>query len=86
MVANRTEIFDITRRGEYEKYLYRCFAPVSFRKYSSRQQYLMNAIPKGLHKKLLALDGEIVGQIEYAPAGASGYPVAGDNIVVMNCL
>jgi len=28
----------------------------------------------------------VVGQIEYAPAEASGYPIFGWNIVVMNCI
>lgn len=45
-----------------------------FRKYNNRQQYLMKAIPKGFHKKLLVFGEEIVGQIEYAPAEVSGYP------------
>lgn len=57
-----------------------------FRRYNNRQQYLMKAIPKGCKKKLLVFDGEIVGQIEYAPAEVPGYPIMGDNIVVMNCI
>jgi len=47
---------------------------------------LENAIPKGFHKKLLILDGKIIGQIEFAPAEASGYPILGEDIVVMNCI
>lgn len=57
-----------------------------FRKYSKRQEYLENAIPKGFHKKLLVSNGEIVGQIEYAPAEVSGYPIIGENVIVMNCI
>jgi ribosomal protein S18 acetylase RimI-like enzyme len=86
MATDRIRIFDVTRRGEHEKYLYRCLAPMPFRKYNNRQQYLMKAIPKGFHKKLLVFGEEIVGQIEYAPAEVSGYPITGDNIIVMNCI
>lgn len=57
-----------------------------FRKYGNRQEYLKNAVPKGFHKKLLIFNGEIVGQIEYAPAEVSGYPIKGDNVIVMNCV
>lgn len=57
-----------------------------YRKYGRRQEYLKKAIPKGFHKKLLMLNGSIVDQIEYAPVRASGYPINGDNIVVMNCI
>lgn len=32
------------------------------------------AIPRGFRKDL-ALDGSVVGQIEYAPPEASGYPI-----------
>jgi len=80
------EVIDITRNGEYEGYLYRCLAPMPFRKYRKRREYLEAAIPRGFHKKLLIFNGEIVGQIEYASAEASGYPIMGDNIVVMNCI
>jgi len=57
-----------------------------FRKYSKRQEYLESAIPKGFHKKLLILNGEVVGQIEYVPAEVSGYPITGDNMIVVNCI
>ncbi len=80
------KILDITKNVAYEKYLYRCLAPMPFRKYSNRQEYLENAIPKGFHKKLLILDGNVVGQIEYAPAEASGYPITAENVIVMNCV
>jgi len=81
-----TLIVDITRNSEYEKYLCRCLAPAPFRKYKKRQKYLEAAIPKGFHKKLMIFDGEIVGQIEYAPAEVSGYPIKGENVIVMNCI
>jgi predicted nucleic acid-binding protein len=49
-------------------------------------EYLKKAIPKGFHKKLLVCNGEAVGQIEYAPAEVSYYPIMGNDIVVMNCI
>jgi N-acetylglutamate synthase-like GNAT family acetyltransferase len=84
--ASQVRIVDITRSSEYQNYLYRCLAPMPFRKYRNRQEYLEKAIPKGFHKKLLILDKKIVGQIEYAPAEASSYPIFGEDIVVMNCI
>jgi ribosomal protein S18 acetylase RimI-like enzyme len=80
------EIVNITENSAYERYLYKCLAPHSFRKYRKRQEYLEVAIPKGFHKKLLIFNGEIVGQIEYAPAEVSGYPIIGNDITVMNCV
>jgi len=80
------KIIDITQNVKYEKYLYRCLAPMPFRRYNNREEYLKKAIPKGFHKKLLIFNREVVGQIEYAPAEASGYPILDDNIIVMNCI
>ena len=80
------KIIDITKKNEYERHLYRCLAPMPLIKYRKRREYLETAIPKGFHKKLLIFNGEIVGQIEYAPAEASCYPITGDNIIVMNCI
>jgi hypothetical protein len=68
------------------KDIYKCLAPMPNRKYRTRREYLEKAIPKGLHKKLLVLNGEVVGQIEHVLAEASGYPIIGDNIIVMNCI
>jgi len=83
---SRTKIVDITKKTNCEKYLYRCLAPMPFKRYTTRQKYLQEAIPKGFHKKLLISNGKVVGTIEYAPAEASGYPIKGDNIIVMNCI
>jgi hypothetical protein len=47
---------------------------------------LEKAIQKGFHKKLLTLKGEVVGSIEYAPPEASGYPITGHKVIVMNCI
>ncbi|MBS7632482.1 GNAT family N-acetyltransferase [Candidatus Bathyarchaeota archaeon] len=82
----KTKIIDITEKREYERYLYRCFAPMPFRKYHGRQKYLERAIPVGFCKKLFIANGNAVGQIEYAPAESSGYPITGNNVVVMNCI
>lgn len=86
MLDSRIEIIDITKKIEYEKYFYKCLAPMPFRKYEKRQRYLEVAVPRGFRKKLLIFDSKVVGQIEYAPAEVSGYPVMGDNIIVMNCI
>ena len=80
-----TKITDITRNSKYEKYLYKCLS-TPFEKYRKRHEYLMTAIPKGFKKKLLIFNGEGVGQIEYAPTIASGYPIIGDDIIGMNCI
>ena len=45
------KILDITKNSEYEKYLYKCLAPMPFRKYRKRREYLNAAIAKGFHKK-----------------------------------
>lgn len=83
--VSQTKIIDITEVSEYEKYVYRCLVG-PFRRYKKRQEYLEKAIPKGFHKKLLIFDGEIAGQIEYAPTEVSYYPMMGDNVIVMNCI
>jgi hypothetical protein len=80
------KIVDITEVGKYSKYLYKCLAPMPFRRYSNRQEYLQKAIPKGFHKKILILNREVVGAIEYAPAETSGYPITGHDVIVMNCV
>jgi hypothetical protein len=85
-MGSEARILDITEKGEYEKYIYRCLAPMPFIKYKRRREYLAAAILRGFHKKLLIFDEEGVGQIEYAPAEASGFPISGDNIIVMNCI
>jgi len=80
------EIIDITGKAEYEKYLYKCLAPMPFRKYRRRDEYLRRVVPLGFRKKLLIFNGDIVGTIEYSPAEVSGFPITGDKIIVMNCI
>jgi hypothetical protein len=82
----KTRIIDTTENSKYEKYLYKCLAPMPFRKYKQRREYLEKAIGRCFHKKLLIFNEEIVGQIEYAPAEVSGYPIKDDNVIVMNCI
>jgi len=82
---SRIKIVDATESAEHEKYLYRCLTG-PFRRYRKRIEYLERAIPKGFRKKLLLLDGNVVGQIEYARSEASYYPITGENTVVMNCI
>jgi len=80
------KIVDITENPQYEKYLYRCLAPMPFRKYRRRQEYLEKAVGSGFRKKALLLNDQAVGMIEYAPSKISGYPITGSNIVVMHCI
>lgn len=80
------EIVDVTTRSLYEKLLYRCLAPMPFRKYRRRHEYLKAAVPKGFRKKVLFFNGEAVGQVEYAPPEGAGYTIRGNGIIVMNCI
>ena len=79
----QTTIVDITERDEYEKYLHRCLAGPPSRGNKKRIAYLSRAIQKGFRKKLLILNGDIVGQIEHSPSEVSYYPIVGDNVIVM---
>jgi len=85
---SQTELYivDVVEGGVHERYLYRCLAPMPYRKYERRRRYLESAVPGGLRKKILFYQGSAVGQIEYAPAEASGYPIFGGNAVVLNCI
>jgi len=80
------EIVDVTVDRRYERFLYKCFAPMPFRKYRRRREYLEAAVPKGFRKKALVFNREVVGQIEYAPPEGSGYPIRGRGVIVMNCI
>lgn len=95
MKANsEIDIIDVTDKYEFERFLYRCIfhsrfdtptnAPYS--RHEDRHKYLESAIPKGFHMKIMFYKGDHIGMIEYAPAEASGLPIVGDNVVVMNCI
>jgi GNAT superfamily N-acetyltransferase len=86
MGSPNIEIVDVIRVPGGEQYLYKCLAPHPFRRYRKRARYLEEAIPRGLRKEILLLDGSAVGMIEHAPAGASGYPIFGPGVWVMNCI
>jgi hypothetical protein len=86
MNSTKARIIDITEGGEYDRYLHRCLVGPLSRRYRRRIEYLKRAISKGFRKKLLVFNRDVVGQIEYAPAEASYYPIKGDDIVVMNCI
>ena len=76
----KIEIIDITENRKCERRLYKCLAPMPFRKYRKRREYLEAAIPKWFHKKVLVFNGQVVGQIEYAPPEACGYSITGNGI------
>ncbi len=80
------ELIDIVDGQAWEELLYRCLVPLPFRRYRKRERYLKEAIRRGLRKHLLLIDGEAVGQVEYAPSAASGYPISGSDLWVMNCI
>lgn len=86
MLGCDVEIVDVAASKRYGQLLYRCLAPMPFRKYQRRREYLEAVVPRGFHKKVLFFNGEPVGQIEYAPSEAAGYPITGTDIIVMNCI
>lgn len=84
--ASQIRVVDITRSIEFRDYLYQCITGPPSKASKSRVEYLAGAIPKGFIKKLLIVNDQIVGQIEYSPADASYYPITGENVVVLNCI
>ena len=79
------EIVDVTNWKD-KKFLYKCISPMPYRKRKKRSEYLKKAIPNGLKKKILYWKGDPVGQIEYAPANYSGYPIYGEKLLILNCI
>jgi len=86
MKPSSVEIVDVTTNNLLERLLYKCLAPMPFRRYRRRREYLERAIPKGFRKKVLTINGEVVGTIEYGPPEASGYPIKGEDVIAMNCV
>ena len=88
------EILDITDNPEYEKLLIGCIfhrkkkipLKLLYQTRRERNRYLESSIPKGFHMKVLFWKGDHVGMVEYGPPEASGLPITGENIVVMNCI
>jgi hypothetical protein len=85
-LTSQPRIVDITKSVEHKKFLYKCIVGPPSRRSKKRINYLEHAIPKGFHKKLLLLDNQVIGQIEYSPATASYYPIIGGNVTVLNCI
>jgi GNAT superfamily N-acetyltransferase len=85
-LASQAEIVDITTSKEYARYLNRCLSGPLSKSCKRRIEYLKKAVPKGFHKKLLLLNGQVVGQIEFSPAEVSYYPIVGDKLIVVNCI
>ena len=50
---SKVEVVDAHEKSRFEIFLYKCLAPIPFRKYRRRKAYLKIAIPKGFSKKLL---------------------------------
>jgi len=82
----KVKIIEVTEGGKYDQFLHRCLVGPPSKRYRKRIEYLKKAIPKGFDKKLLVSNRDVIGQIEYAPAEASYYPINGDDIIVMNCI
>ncbi len=73
--------------GPHSEFLTTCFLPnVITREDPVRGDYLRRSGRQGLRKLLLLLDGDIAGQIEFAPPEASGLPIEGPGVSVLHCL
>jgi hypothetical protein len=88
------KIIDVTNKSRYKKLLIGCIfhikrsipLKVVYQRHKERIAYLKSAIPKGYHMKVLFWKEDHVGMIEYGPPEASGLPITGKNIIVMNCI
>jgi hypothetical protein len=88
------KIIDITERSEYERLLIGCIfhrkkeVPLEklYERNSERVRYLKSVIPKGYKMKVLFWEENPVGMVEYGPPEASGLPILGENVIVMNCI
>jgi len=85
-LTSQPRIVEITNTVEYRKFLHKCIVGPPSKQFKKRIDYLEKAIPRGFHKKLLLLNDQVVGQIEYSPATVSYYPIIGDNVIVLNCV
>lgn len=63
--GDKMRIVDIIEKAKFEKQLYRCLAPLPFRRYRQRHEYLCRAIPTGFMKKLLIFNASIVSSGEF---------------------
>lgn len=81
-----TKIVDVINTSGYEKYHYQCLTAITKKRFKKRTQYLVKAVPKGLRRDLLFINGDAVGMMEYAPVEAVAYPILGKKIWVINCI
>lgn len=51
-----------------------------------RKTYLRKAESRGFEKLVLVYDEKVIGQIEFAPPEACGFPIDGKSLTVINCL
>jgi hypothetical protein len=85
--VERFSVVDAVRSPGHEEHLYGCLPPFTrSRRYRKRLRYVEEAAPRGLRKMVVLSGGDAVGQIEYAPAAASAYPVIDADVWVMNCV
>lgn len=88
------KIVDITDKPRHKRLLIGCIfhrkkeipLKVLYQTRRERLEYLKSAIPRGFHMKILFLEGDHAGMIEYGPPEAAGLPIVGENIIVMNCI
>jgi len=83
---SQPRIVDIAKTVEYRKFLYTCIVGPPSKQSKKRIEYVEKAVPNGFRKKLLLLNEQVVGQIEYSPAEVSYYPIVGNNVIVLNCI
>ena len=86
MVFPKIKIVEVINTPGFENYHYQCLTAFTAKRYKKRTQYLVEAVPKGLHKDMLFIDGDAIGMLEYAPVEASVYPILGRKLWVLNCL
>ncbi len=88
------KVIDVTAKANYKRQLIGCIfhhnKEVSLRTlllgHPARIAYLKSAIPKGFHMKVLFVQRNPIGMIEYGPPAAAALPIQGENIIVMNCI
>ncbi|MCK5800168.1 MAG: hypothetical protein KAI47_23420 [Deltaproteobacteria bacterium] len=81
------EVVDAIESPDYAETVARCFAPKQIALGDpTRTDYLRRAHHRGLHKLLLRHEGEVIGQVEYAPPESAALPISGERVVVLHCL
>lgn len=87
--AENFRVIEAEEHPRRDELLAQCFAPDQIAVDApARRDYLRRAGQSGLRKLLLLhfdVD-EVAGQIEFAPPEASGLPIEGESLTVINCL